>query len=95
MPQTPEQKAANNALTDAINACVEAYGFRDGTMVNTNYMVIVEQTGFDDDGDMSSGIVRLSKDGDMPWTSILGLLRCATLAAERAYSRDGTDSTDD
>lgn len=94
MQRTPEQKSADDALTEAVNAVVDAYGFREDGMVNTNYMVIIEQIGFADDGESRTGIVRVSKDGDMPWPAIFGLLRCATLGAERAFIGNGSDSTD-
>jgi hypothetical protein len=85
MARTPEQKAADDALTAAIDAAVEAYGYREDVMMNTSYIVLVEQRGWDDDADSLTGVVRLYKDGDMSWISILGLLRAASLAAERTY----------
>jgi hypothetical protein len=85
MGRTPEQKDADEALTAAVNAAVEAYGYREDSMMNTNYIVIVEQRGWDDDADSLTGVVRLYKDGDMSWVAILGLLRAASLAAERTY----------
>jgi hypothetical protein len=91
MERTPEQKTADDALSEAINAVVEAYGYRQPDMANINYLVLIEQAGWDGDGDRRTGIVSLYKDGDLPWTTILGLMRAATLLAERNYTRDGDD----
>lgn len=94
MSRTPEQKEADEALTKAIDAAVSAYGFNEKGLINTQYLVIVEQRGWADSGDSLSAFVSLYKDGDMGWSAILGLLRAATLRAEKNYF-DSVISDDD
>jgi hypothetical protein len=48
-------------------------------------MVIVEQRGWREDGTSLSAFVQLYKDGDIGWSSILGILRAASIRAEKNY----------
>ncbi len=94
--RTPEQKAADNQLDAAIQACLEAYGYHrvesepeDGgtyPVATVNWIVLVEQSGFDQDGDSRTGVAHLYRDGYMPEISRIGLLRAALLRAEREWS---------
>jgi hypothetical protein len=48
---------------------------------------LVEQRGWrPDDGDESSGVCAVFKDGGLPWPTIFGLLRMATLRLERDWA---------
>lgn len=83
--RTMEQRAADDRLTEAIQCVVQAYGFFDENTVNTQYMVLVDQRQWREDGDDGEGMITMLKDNSMPWSAILGLLRKATLSAEEDY----------
>lgn len=89
--RTPEQKKADDALTQAVEDAVAAYEYMEPGTMNVAYMVIVQQRSWpgDGSGSGSTGLVRLYKDGDMPWVDMLGMLKAASLRAEREYC-DGT-----
>lgn len=70
---TPEQKAANEQLTEAIQAARQAYGYDDGFLI-TDWVVLTAETRFDDDGDQISAYGKLYRDGQMPDYRALGLL---------------------
>jgi len=69
-------------LTAAIDGAVEAYGYAEPSMLNVQYIVLIQQQGFTDDGTGKTSTVHLYKDGRMDWVSIIGLLRIATLRLE-------------
>jgi hypothetical protein len=85
MSRTPEQKTADELLTKAVDTACRAYGFSAPGTINVQYMVLVEQRIWVDEDSPSTAIVRLYKDGDMPWISIIGLLRASTLRSEAEY----------
>lgn len=92
MGRTPEQKAADEALTAAVDAAMLAYGYVEPGSVPVHYMVLVEQRIFGKNDDSpATGLVTLYKDGVMPWVSILGLLRAATLRTEHTYAEGDPD----
>lgn len=96
--RTPEQVAADEKLTEAVNGVVEAYGYLEPGFINTEYVVLVSQRGWrleDDAGEGFSGFCTLYKDGSMAWSSILGLLRAATLKEEHNFLRPDPEDGDD
>lgn len=78
--RTPEQVAADQKLTEAIENSLEAYGFAGGDIL-TDYMVISAQVAIDDDGDQSTAYCYLYRDSDLPYHRILGLLEIARIRA--------------
>lgn len=86
--RTPEQKAADDGLTAAVEEAARAYGYVEPGGITVQYMVLLEQRIWRDDGTENTGVVTIYKDGTMPWVSILGLLRAVTLRSEREYSAD-------
>jgi hypothetical protein len=94
--RTPEQKAADDALDTAIHTCLDAYGCltvesdpeEGGTypLATVNWIVLVEQRGFDQDGDSRTTLAHVYRDGDMPEIARIGLLRAALLRAEREWA---------
>lgn len=88
--RTSAQKAADNALAEAIDSTVNTYEYARPGSINVDYIVIVNQREFaepdlndeEDNGDRS-GIVLLYKDGSMPWINIMGLLEMARLRARQ------------
>jgi hypothetical protein len=71
---TPEEKAALERLDTAIADVMKAHGWADGTMVTTSWVVLVHDTGFDDDGSKTSGYSRLYRNGEMDDHAVIGLL---------------------
>lgn len=82
--RTPEQKAADIALTKAIEGVLSAYGdltitesddeSLDGVpLMLTDYMVLYTVAGFSSDGDGLSSVRWIVRDNGMPWHRILGL----------------------
>lgn len=86
---TPEQKAANEALSAAVEGALSAFGYQTESSVTVGFLVVVEQRIFDGlDEDGSTGLCKLYKDNHMSWVSALGLLRAATLKTEADYLSD-------
>lgn len=92
--RTPEQKAADEKLTEAVNGVCDAYGYTGPNTVNLSYVVLLEQRVLnnDDEGD-DSGLVTIMRDGDIPWVTLIGLLRTGQIRAEHSYNH-GTDEED-
>lgn len=85
--RTPEQVAADNALTDAIEACLQAYG-GPGSYVLTEYIVITAQTGWDDDGEQLTAVGVCHRDGDVPLHRCLGLAEYAAARYRKRIAED-------
>lgn len=95
MTRTPEQKAADEALTDAVTRCIAAYG--DGSpAVVCEYVVAVALHGLDGDGEALTTVGLLYRDSDVPTHRALGLVeyaatRLRTLAAHATRMGDDED----
>lgn len=72
MARTPEQKAVDDALTEAIEAALHAHDAKTG--VTSDYIVLVAQQNFDADGESTTSIARLVRDDGIPHYRLLGLL---------------------
>ncbi len=90
MPRTPEQVAADQALTDAITAVRAAYDPDVDTGVLTEYIVVSAWSTWDSDGDGVSTIMSTPMDGDVPLHRLLGLLDYS-LARYRSAITEDTD----
>ena len=77
MTRTPDQKAADNALEEAVKRALEAYDLNRGALVDV--LVLSAQTRFDEDGGQYTTVARLTL-GGMPHYRILGLLDFAQAA---------------
>jgi hypothetical protein len=86
---TPEQKAANERLTEAIQEARQAYGYEDGYLV-TDWVVLTAETRYDEDGDQICAYGRLHQDGAMADHRVLGLLE-----VHREYVRSGLFPSDE
>ena len=89
MPRTAEQVAADDALTEAVKAAMVAHGMDAGLL--TDYVVCVAAQHFDDDGDIRTLYGSLYQDDSMPHYRIIGLLRMATMQAERGFYQHSED----
>lgn len=74
MPRTPEQKAADEALTAAIEAVWDAYADDPDRGVLTDYTVVGACAGFDEDGDRLTLVGAFTRDGNVPIHVQIGLL---------------------
>ena len=75
-----EQVAADDNLTKAIEQCLRAYGFDDGSIL-TDYVIIAATVKLDEDEDTATAYSYLYRDSDMPYYKILGLLEVARARA--------------
>lgn len=89
MARTPEQVAADDALTAAINAVTEAYWSPDGSLL-TDYIVVGAWQSFDDEGAGTTRLGRLARDEGVPVYRQIGLLEQALIEL-RAYAMTGDD----
>lgn len=73
--RTDEQKAADEALTAAIEGVALAYGgdAREHPLL-TDYVVICVQRGWADDGEPITAVGMFPRDGDVPIHTQLGLV---------------------
>lgn len=90
--RTPEQKAADEALTAAIEAVRDAYAdeTESRSYLLTDYVVISAGTRFADDGESWSQVAMIYRDNDVPAYRVIGLLDFA-LARARKYVADDED----
>ncbi len=77
MARTPEQKAADERLEQAVKDALEAYDLNTGALVDV--LVLTAQTRFDEEGEQYTNVARLTL-GGMPHYRILGLLDFAQTA---------------
>lgn len=81
--RTPEQRQADDDLTAAVEANLRALGWAGGYL--SDYMVLTVQQSWTDDGDHRLAYGVIYRDGELSHDRILGLLRMATLRAERQF----------
>lgn len=89
MSRTPEQRAADEALTAAIERAIIAYAQdTDEPAVLGPYAVVAGQAAYDDDGDLDSYVWHHTRDDNVPFYVERGLLmeRVASLDAGTAQA---------
>lgn len=91
--RTSEQKAADEALTYAIQQVRVAYAQESDEPENleylmTDYIVVFSATRFADDGDTWSMVGHMYRDSDVPVYRILGLLDFALMRVKAAIASD-------
>ncbi|MFE7744371.1 hypothetical protein [Nocardia sp. NPDC057455] len=75
MPRTPEQKAADEALTAAIEQAMRAhFPDDDDPGLLMDYTVIAARGGIDDEGERWASTVSLTRDNNVPSYVQIGLL---------------------
>lgn len=84
--RTPEQREADENLTDAIDRVLKTVGFEEN-FIMSDYLVIAVQSRLDSDGDNETAYSFLYRDGSLPWHTILGLLEVAKARALFQYNR--------
>lgn len=78
MSRTPEQVAADDALTAAIEAAERAYHGDDSEGVLVSYVVIAKRKFWDSDGAGVTAISSINKDSDVSMDELLGLVEYAS-----------------
>ncbi|MDZ7914780.1 MAG: hypothetical protein U5O16_23550 [Rhodococcus sp. (in: high G+C Gram-positive bacteria)] len=87
MARTPEQVAADDALTAAIEAMHRAY-HPEVTGVLTKYVVLAQRQFWDDDGRSTSVVYSSPQDDGMPLSDQLGLIEYAAARARAMIMED-------
>ncbi|MEU0081380.1 hypothetical protein ABZY58_26060 [Micromonospora tulbaghiae] len=90
MSRTPEQVAADEALTAAIEQALLAYGDSQAYVL-TEYVVVTSQQRFDEEGNSITAIGFINRDGDVPYHRILGLLEYAATRTRKHIATDEDD----
>lgn len=72
--RTPEEKAADEKLTEAIELVTQVYNPDLNMGILTDYIVIAAYQGFDADGDDETHVTMHPRDGSLPLYRIMGLL---------------------
>jgi hypothetical protein len=95
MPATPGRKIANEALTAAIEGVIKAYEYgqnMDGSIpMLTDYVVVATQQGYDNDGDLTSSMIIILRDGAIPIGNAVGLVELASHQMKTGYFRVDDD----
>lgn len=84
MARTPEQKAADEALTEAIERVRRVYDTEAVTagMTMMEYVVVHAAATWDEEGDGRTSVGVVYRDGDVPIHRAIGLLRHALVEME-------------
>lgn len=90
--RTPEQVAADEALTAAITRVFDAYGDDGHAYVMSEYLVIASHHRYADDGEPMSGVSIMFRDGDVPYHRALGLLTYARIQLGASIIEDDDES---
>ena len=88
MARTPEQRAADDALAAAVEQVMSANGYTGRGLITTDFVVLVAQQGYADDGDGVSAMAWLLRDGEMPWHRIIGVVRAGLTRIEHVYNQE-------
>lgn len=86
--RTAEQRAADEALTAAIEATLRAYSDSETPMVLTDYIVVSSERSWDEDGDPMTAIGTIHRDGDIPIHVCLGLAEYAATRYRQLIAKD-------
>lgn len=89
--RTPEQVAADDALTAAIEQTLAAYDDGGQAYVLTEYVVVTSQQRFDEDGDGITAVGLMSRDCDVPLHRLLGLVEYAAARLRKSAAADDED----
>lgn len=88
MARTPEQIAADDALTAAIEQVWAAYYPDSEPGVLLEYVVAARRRSFDDEGDPLTANAIMPRDGDVPVDLMLGLTEYVTTRLRKRIAED-------
>lgn len=92
MARTPEQIAADDALTEAIQNAWVAFAPDTQTGLLMEYVVLARRRTFDDDGEPLTSNILMPRDQDVPMDLLIGLANhAAAIFTARAVSWDTND----
>lgn len=89
MSRTPQQKQADDRLTEAIEAALIAHDIKTGVV--SEYIVLVAQHRFGDDGAQHVSIGRLVSGDGVPHYRLLGLLDYAATCYRASITEPDED----
>lgn len=90
MPRSPEQIAADAALTAAIEQVLQAYGSGQAYVL-TEYVVLTSQQRFDEAGDGITAVGIAYRDGNVPTHRALGLCEYASTRLRHWIAQDSSE----
>jgi hypothetical protein len=96
MPRTTEQIAADDNLTEAIEAVQAAYYSEYGDDASphgvlTSYVVLAKRKWWDEDGDGVTASYSIPKDNDVPIDELLGMVEYASTRYRKSIAEDEVD----
>lgn len=86
--RTPEQKAADEQLTAAIEANLHAYRADRPASVLSEYVVLAASHRWNDDGEPVTSVATIYRDGDVPWHRAMGLVELARTRMKAEIAAD-------
>ena len=86
--RTPEQIAADDALTAAIEQVWTAYYPDDDKGILLEYVVLARSRQFDDDGDALTSHAMMPRDGDVPIDLLLGMTEHTSTRLRKRIAED-------
>lgn len=89
MPRTPEQVAADDALTAAIEQVWFAYYPETGPGILMEYVVLARRRTFDEhDGEPLTAHASMPRDGEVPLDLLLGMTEYASTRLRKRIAED-------
>lgn len=90
--RTPEQRAADQALHEAVERVVRAYSVLPAATVITGWVVLGTGLGSDEDDDLFPDFTLLPDNGrGISHTQLIGIVRAGLVRAEASYRQPDTD----
>lgn len=86
--RTPEQVAADEALTAAIERTWAAYYPDSEPGILLEYVVLARRRSFDDDGEALTANALMPRDGDVPIDLMLGITEYASTRLRKRIAED-------
>lgn len=86
--RTPEQIAADDALTAAIEQVWAAYYPDSEPGLLCEYVVLARRRSFDDDGQTLTAHASMPRDGDVPIDLLLGMTEYASTRLRKTIAED-------
>lgn len=92
MPRTPDQVAADDALTEAIDTVWRIYSEDDDPGLLLDYVVVATRRGIDDDGDTWTSVGSFTRDDSVPTHVQMGLLQHRLTRLKQSLAEDDDEA---
>lgn len=90
--KTPEQLAADRLLSEAIEACIDAYiGEEAKEYTLTDFITLAAVQKISDNGVIITRYPMYVRDGDIPWYKIQGLMKVHQLQVDEGTKDQGSN----